>query len=68
MNPFAIIGILTAIAQAAPDVAAAIQAVVKMLQDQALSATDMQAIGQAAIDAHTRLQAPAPVAPAAPVA
>lgn len=57
MNPVAIVSLLTLIAQAAPEVAGAIGAVSKMVNGVALTPADLQSIGQAAMDAHVRLQA-----------
>lgn len=75
MNPLAIVGLLSAITQGIPEIATAIAAISKTINGEPLTPADYQALGEAVVAAHNRVQAGgaalvvpavAPVAQAAP--
>ena len=56
MNPLAIIGLLGTIVQGIPEIESAMGAIGAAIQGNALTPADYQALGQAMVAAHQRVQ------------
>jgi hypothetical protein len=66
MNPLAIVGLISTIAQGIPEIEAAIGALTALANGTTPTPADFQALGQAVIAAHNRVQGLAAAPAAAP--